>query len=159
MKFLRKKDDICYQLGSMQARIFEKSADEGIQSYFFIQSFMFSKEAKLLDDLSFLQSGLSELEIFTNIKKKTKRRNGKIYNPEVMHWIGFFYRYASYLTGLNSKTLFKKINPNQLCNLYPLYHGLDIQKAIDMVFSNIEVTIESPMDRFINLYKQKKIII
>ena len=157
MKYLRKKDDVCYQLGSMQARAFEKSSNERIPSYFFIQQFMFSKEAKMMDDLSFLQSGLSELEIYINIKKQTKRKKGNVYSPEIMHWIGFFYRYASYLTGINSKILFKKITPNQLCDLYPLYHGLDIQKAIDMVFSNIDLGNEKPMDRFINLYKDKMI--
>lgn len=90
-------------------------------------------------------------------KKQTKGEKGNVYSPELMHWIGFFYRYASYLTGINSKRLFKKINPKEVCDLYPLYHGLDIQKAINMVFSNIDLSNEKPMDRFLNLYKHKMI--
>lgn len=157
MKFLRKKDDDCYRLASMQARIFEKSSNEGIASYFFIQKFMNSMDAKSLDDLSFLLSGSSEIELYFNCIKAVKRTKGQVYPSSVMHWIGFFYRYASYLTGISSMELFKKISPKYLNQVYPLYHGLDIVKAIEMVFESQHIEQETPNERFINLYRLGKI--
>ena len=154
MERLREKDDICYRLASMQARIFEKSANEGIASYFFIQQFAYSFDAEILDNLRFLLSGFSELEIYLDTKRNTKRQNGKVFPPEVMHWIGYFYRNASYLMGINSKTLFKKIPPQKLYNVYPLYHGLDIQKAIDMVFETVDFEELTPLERFKKLYEE-----
>ena len=159
MNFLRKKDDLCYSLASMQARIFEKSVDDNIPSYFFIQQYMLSNYTSLLDNLSYFESGLSELELYLNIKNTVKRNRGKVYPKEIMHWIGFFYRYASYLSGIDSKTLFKKINPNKLCEAYPLYHSLDIQKAVETILDDIDLENMTPMDRFKNLYKSEKIVL
>lgn len=159
MKFLRKKNDEIYRLGSMQARIFAKSAQDHIPSYFFIQSFMNSEDSKSLDDLSFLLSGSSELEIYQNVSSKVKRRNGIVYPEEIMHWIGFFYRYASYLTNIDSSKLFKNISPQYLNKIYPAYHGVDIEKAIEMVFKDINYKEETPLEKMMKLYKSGKLIL
>lgn len=159
MNYSREKDNIAYTLGSMQARLFEKSSIDNIPSYFFIQQFMQSEDAKMIDDLSFLQTGSSELEIYMHVKQAIKRKKGVVYSAEIMHWMGFFYRYAAYLTSIDSKTLFKRIPPKKLYEMYPLYHGLDIQKAIEMVMSAVKIDQESPMDRFLNLYHSKKILL
>ena len=78
MKFFREKNDEIYQVASMQARIFERSSLEGLNSYDFIMAFMHSSEAMQLDTILFENAGLSEREIYasitnkiTNIKKKT----------------------------------------------------------------------------------------
>ena len=145
MKFLRQKDDVCYRMASMQASVFERSAEKNIPSYYFIQDYMNSDDAKSLDDLSFLYGGSSELEIYLNIIAKVKKKeNGTVYPPEVMHWIGFFYRYATYLTGISSKKLFKTIPPADLNKVYPLYHSLEISKAVSTVFDDINY---QPTDR------------
>ena len=145
MVFLRKKDDVCYQLASTQANVFERSTIQNIASYFFIQEYMNSNDAKSLDDLSFLYGNSSELEIYINTFNKTKRKyGGTVYPPEVMHWIGFFYRYAAYLTGMSSKKLFKTIPPTDLNKVYPLYHSLEISKAVSTVFDDINY---QPTDR------------
>lgn len=159
MKFLRKKDEIGYILASMQARIFERSAEEHMSSYFFIQTFCNSYEASRMDDLGFLLSGLSENEVYVTSKRKTKRNKGTVYPKQIMHWIGYFYRYASYLTNISSKQLFKKISPKYLLKVYPLYHSVDIVKAVEMVFEDVDFDKITPAQRFLNLYKANKIIL
>ena len=159
MKFLRKKDEIGYMLASMQARIFERSAKEGIPSYFFIQTLANSFDAYQLDNLSFLLSGSSEIEVYMNTKRHTKRKKGLVYSEQVMHWMGFFYRYASYLTNISSKQLFKKIKPKYLSSVYPLYHSVDIVKAVKMVFEDVDFNKMTPSERFLNLYKKHKIVL
>ena len=159
MKYLRKKDEIGYMLASMQARIFEKSAEEKIPSYFFIQTFVNSFDAFQIDNLSFLLSGSSESEVYLNTKMHTKRKKGLVYYRGIMHWIGFFYRFASYLTNISSKELFKKISPKYLEKVYPLYHGVDILKAVEMVFEDVEYEKKTPSERFLELYKSSKIVL
>lgn len=153
MKFLRKKDEDGSRLASMQARIFERSANDDIASYFFIQQFMNSEETILLDNLNYFLSGLSEWEIYIHTKSAVKRSDGQIYSSDAMHWIGFFYRYASYLTGMTSKELFKRIHPKFLYQAYPLYHSLDIVKAVQRVFETLNIEQETPSERFFKLYK------
>ena len=158
MKFLRKKDEIGYMIASTEARIFEKSAEEGISSYLFIQAFANSFDAYQFDTLGYLLSGSSETEVYLHVKAKIKKKNGTVYPKKVMHWMGFFYRYASYLTNVSSKELFKKISPKYLNTVYPLYHSVDIVKAVKMVFEDVEFEKLTPAERFLNLYKNNKII-
>ena len=159
MKFLRKKDEIGYMLASKQARIFERSAKDGVPSYFFIQTFANSFDAYQFDNLGFLLSGSSEIEVYLNTKRDTKKKKGLVYPEQVMHWMGFFYRYASYLTNISSKQLFKKISPKYLSGVYPLYHGVDIVKAVEMVFEDVDFDRLTPSQRFLNLYRANKIIL
>ena len=159
MKFLRKKDDACYQLASMQAGIFERSVNDNIASYFFIQEYMNSFECSLLDNLNFFATGLSEFEIYLIIKRNVNRVDGEVYPLEIMHWMGFFYRYASYLSGISSKKLLKVISPKKLLQVYPLYHGLDIEKAVELVFEQNEIDNITPQERFLKLYKKQQIIL
>ena len=157
MKFLREKDDIVYRLASMQARIFERSGSEGIASYFFIQQFMNSDDARSLDNLSFLLSGSSEAEIYLNVTREIKRTKGEIYSQEILHWIGFFYRYASYLSKVRSKKIFEKVKPKYLAQVYPLYHGLDIQKAVGIILDEFKIEYLTPWERFLKHYKEGRI--
>ena len=118
---------------------------------------MYSKDAKMLDDLSFLLSGSSEAEIYLNILSCMKKKSGgTIYPKSIMHWIGFFYRYASYLTGIKSKELFEKIPPKYLLKVYPLYHGVDIQKAIQMVFDDLNFRKLTPQEVFMKEYLHRE---
>lgn len=157
VKFLREKDDTVYRLASMQARIFERSGSEGIASYFFIQQFMNSVDARSLDTLTFLLSGSSEAEIYFNVVKGIRRTKGKIYSPDILHWIGFFYRYASYLSNVESKKIFNKVKPEYLAKVYPLYHGLDIQKAVDIILDEFKIEFLTPWERFLKMYKEGRI--
>ena len=158
MNFIRKKDDTAYRLASMQARIFSRSGEKGIPSYSFILTFMYSSEAKSLDDLSFLFGGSSEEEIYRGIlARKTSQRGGVVYPSHILHWVGFFYRYASYLTGATSDQLFKSISPKYLVGVYPAYHGLDIVKAIERAFDDNGFTVLSPQERFNRLFRKNAV--
>ena len=154
MKFLREKDDNYSTLCSLQARIFEKASENNLPSFFFIQTFMNSSDAEQLDNLLFLLSGSSSSEIYTNIAKKLpKIKKPTIYDSNVMHWIGFFYRATSYLLNISSKELFKNIPPRYLNSVYPLYHSLDLKQAIQIIFDDLEYEHLSPNERFMKLFK------
>ena len=149
MKFFREKNDEIYSIASMQARVFERSSKEGLNSHDFIMAFMHSKEAMQLDIILFDNAGLSERELYSSIKTKISniKKRTAVYPENIMHWIGFFYRYASYLTGVPSFMLYKKITPKYLYSVYPAYHSLEISKAVSVVFDDKSELFISPQER------------
>ena len=153
MKFLRSIDNISYSLASSQARIFEYSVSLGIPSKLFIRSYMLSEEIRLIDDLKINVSGLSENELFTTISEKIKTRKGQLYSLQVMHFIGYFYRMAAYLTGYSSIQLYKSIKPELLNRNYRILHSLSIEESIKEVFEIANVEIEDKYSLFKKIYK------
>lgn len=156
MNFIRKKDDVAYRLASMQARLFEKASLSGLPSYHFVHAFLRSADASSMDDLSFLLGGSSETEVYLNVSGSMKKqKGGTVYPSHVMHWMGFFYRYASYLSGISSPMLLKKVPPKHLYDVYEAYHGLDIEKAVERVFDELSVKNLTPSERFEALFRNK----
>ena len=153
MKFLRSVDSLSYSLASSQARIFEKSVSFGIPSKIFIRSYMLSQEAKLIDSLNITGDGLSEDDIFDSISKKIKSSKGELYSFSLMHYIGYFYREAAYLTGLSSRQLYQSIKPDILKRNYNVVHSLSIEEAIKEIFEITNVEIEDKYSLFKKIYK------
>lgn len=152
MKFLRSVDNLSYSLASSQARIFEKSVSFGIPSKIFIKSFMTSNEALWLDNLILNAAGLSEIEIFDGISKKVNTKKGELFSFSVMHYIGYFYRMASYLTGFSSKKLYKNIKPELLFRNYQTLHSLSIEEAIEEMFEVVNMKAEDKYSSFKKIY-------
>lgn len=157
MKFLRSVDKISYSLAKSQARIFEKSVSCGIPSKIFIRSFMLSDEASFFDKLNIDIVGLSEGEIFDNISSKISNKKGVVYSYSIMHFIGYFYRIASYLTNLTSKYLYKHIKPEILARNYNTLHSLPIEEAIKEIFELLNIQLEDKYSLFAKIYKMDNI--
>ena len=153
MKFLRNVDHLSHSLASTQARIFENSVSFGIPSKTFIRSYMLSNEAKLIDNLNLDVAGLSEIEIFDEISKKIRTKRGELYPFSVMHYIGYFYRVAAYLTGYSSAQLYKSIKPALLYKNYQTLHSLAIEEAIKEVFEIANIEEEDKYSLFKRIYK------
>ncbi len=153
MRFLRKNDEECYWLASLQAKAFERSVVHGLPSYYFIQSFMNSPLAEQMDRFGNRVSDLSVERLCTQTAGRMPIRGGKVIDPSVLHWMGFFYRSAAYMTGVSSKKLFRQIPPNYLVGVYPAYHAVDIEKAVQMVFADRGVDTMTPTERFFALYR------
>lgn len=156
MNYLRGFDKLCHTLSLSQARIFERSVEDGIPSYTFIKSFMLSSSAKSLDELNLESAGLSELEIYNEIKDKIKTRRGNTLSYPVIHFIGYFYRSAVYMSGLSSKYIFNTISVKYLENNYLTLHSLSIVEAIKEAFDALKIEQEDKTKKFIELYKERK---
>ena len=153
MEIIRSVDNLSYSLASSQARIFEKSIKYEIPSKIFIRSYMLSWEVRHIDDLDIYVAGLSEIEIYDEISKRIKTRKGEIYPFPVMHYIGYFYRMAAYLTGYSSKLLYENIKPDLLYKNYQTLHSLAIEDAIKEVFEITNIEIEDKYTLFKKIYK------
>lgn len=152
MNFSKKLDRLGSQLAHSQAMIFERSVEEGYPSKMFVKCFMFSSEAKSLDELSLEKAGLSEIEIYDSIKHKIKSKRGQLLPYLVMHFIGYFYRVASYISGFSSKQLYKQIPVEFLLQNYLVLHSLDIEEAVKEVFDIKKIEKIDLYEQFKNIY-------
>ena len=153
MNFLRKMDELCHSLSISQARMFERSVEDGIPSHFFIKSFMLSNEVRQLDKLNLESVGITETEIYFSIKDKIKTTRGEVLPYPIMHFLGYFYRSAAYLSNLSSSYLLKNIPPRFLINNYKTLHSLSIEEAIKESFIVNKIEIKTNEERFIEIYK------
>lgn len=153
MKFLRNVDALSHSLASSQARIFERSISIGISSKIFVRSFMLSNEAGLLDKLNLDIAGLTEIEIFDSISKKITHKGGSLFSYSSMHYIGYFYRMASYLTGYSSKLLYQYIKPDLINRNYQTLHSLPIEEAIKELFEITKIKEQDKYETFKKIYK------
>ena len=152
MRFSRNVDALSHSLASSQARIFEQSVSLGIPSKTFIRSYMASPQARSIDELDLDKAGLSEIEIFDAVSNKIVTRIGEIYPFPVMHYIGYFYRMAAYLTELSSVELYRQIKPDLLFKNYQNLHSLSIEDAIGEVFEIANIEIEDKYSLFKKIY-------
>ncbi|MDD7282012.1 MAG: antitoxin, partial [Erysipelotrichaceae bacterium] len=59
---------------------------------------------------------------------------GKIkFSVNEMYWIGYIYRYLSYVYQIDSKNAYKIIKGTELRHLFFAYHSLDPMNAIDRI--------------------------
>lgn len=154
MKFIKNEDEKCFSLSQMQAGIFERAAKDQISSYFFIKVYMHSDEVNKLDDESIFYTGLSRESIYLPILRKMKKTSGEAYPIEIMHWIGYFYRTACYLTGKRSKWMFNQISPSYLKDVYYTYHSLDITKAVQLVLDSKIQKEETDHERIMRILRE-----
>ena len=152
MKFSRDVDHLSHALASSQARIFERSVALGIPSKTFVRSFLLSKEEKQIDDLNLDVAGLSEGEVLDAISKRIKNRRGEMYPFSVMHFMGYFYRMASYLTGYRSKELYRRIKPELIFKNYQTLHALPIEAAIKEIFEIVQFEEKDKYALFKKIY-------
>ena len=153
MEFIRSVDHLAYYLASMQARNFEQSVRLGIPSKTFVRCFLLSNEARQIDELNLDIAGLSEGEILDAISMRIQTRKGEIYSPNEMHFIGYFYRMAAYLTGCHSRELYRSIKPEILYKNYLTLHALTIEDAIKEIFEITHFEVKDKYELFKQIYR------
>ena len=154
MNFSRKMDKFAHNICLSQARMFEKSVDDGLPSYFFIKSFMKSPQARAYDELNLDYANITEVEIYDSIKNRIKIKRGTILPYPIMRFIGYFYRAASYLLDVKSTFLFDNISPKYLSDNYLTLHSLSIEEAIKEVFASKDIHLKTKEEILRDIYKK-----
>lgn len=152
MNYLRKMDEIGHSLATSQARIFERSIEDDLPSFFFTKSFMLSYEARQLDELNLDYAGITEVEIYEVIKNRIKSKRGQLLPFPIMHFLGYFYRSAAYLHGVSSSTLYEKVPPKFLVDNYQTLHSLPIEEAIKEAFEVNNLKVKTKLERFFEIF-------
>lgn len=126
--------EIARELSEMQGKLFELSGNLGYDSELFIKTFMRSAIAKGLDSkFDFMQWAGKEyiMERMEDEFKEGCVKTGKVYDSDVLYWIGYLYRHWHFYTGESSKEIYKIANASTLNKVYLGYHTLDLDMAID----------------------------
>mgnify|MGYP000009480253 FL=1 len=132
----REMDQVGLLLCDVQGKIFEQSVTrEECSSNIFIRRFMNSKFVSRMDNLTFINESITIEEIFKEINiEYGKSTYGKIkFSINEMYWIGYIYRYLSYVYQIDSKNAYKIIKGKELRYLFFAYHSLDPMNAIDRI--------------------------
>ncbi|MCI7146237.1 MAG: hypothetical protein MR991_07365 [Clostridiales bacterium] len=130
MKDMSIRTSLC----EMQGKLFEMSGMEGYDSECFIRTFMNSDLAVGLDsDFDFTHWAGKEylLERMKEEYPEGFRKQGNTYDGETLYWAGYLYRYWNFYTGESSRTIYKTADAKSVNSMYPGYHTLDIEMAID----------------------------
>lgn len=141
----REMDQTGLMLCDIQGKIFEQSVtSEECSSNVFIRRFMNSKFVSRMDNLTFLNESMTVEEIFEEIDMEYgKTSYGKIkFSINEMYWIGYIYRYLSYVYQIDSKNAYKIIKGTELRLLFFAYHSLDPMNAIDRILEAKSIILD-----------------
>ena len=133
-------------LCQMQANIFVMSLQyTESSSEIFIRRFMNSNIAKEFDSSSILNDSINELGILKSIENEYGKTSygKKKYSEDALYWIGYLYRYMSYIYDISSKQAYKIIKEKELNLLFYSYHTLDCKKAIDLILESKNVNLNA----------------
>ena len=66
-----------------------------------------------------------------------------------MYWIGYIYRYLSYVYQIDSKNAYKIIKGTEFRHLFFAYHSLDPMNAIDRILEAKSLVLDKDSDQLI----------
>lgn len=150
---MRKCDIDCSLMCKIQGNIFEKSLEYlNCSSPLFIKKYMMGEDALSMDRLEFLNGTKSDIQVLQDMKD-TEYGSNK-YSGYDLFWMGYIYRYWSYVYEIDSKQLYKLFPGTELIK-YVAYSEHDPQYTINLIIE--ENNLEMPGDKDL-LTKSQKII-
>ena len=147
-------------LCKIQGELFEKSiTNVSTSSSIFIRRFMNSEIAKSFDSKDFLNDTISINGIYKELDAQfgESKYGSTKFNSEVLFWIGYIYRYFSYTYDLSSKQVYKIIKPNELNEMYYVYHTFDCANAIERILEEKGICFEEDKlnDKLLSLIRNR----
>ena len=131
MGYSRNSNAMAVLISDMQANLFVKSHVLPFGSARFIKRFAYSWLCQAFDDLSITTVAQSDVTYLREELHANKRDNAPKWSEEELHWIGYIYRYWSYIEDKPMRQIIKQVPPKTLLSVYPLYHSLDPTAAIE----------------------------
>lgn len=123
-------DSIQLKLCDIQGRLFERSTAYGSEG--FIRDFMNSEVARHLDSPYNKLQWMGEEYLLDELRdEKGLTQDGEKYNPEVLYWIGYLYRYWASSRGEASSRIYRKASAKTMKRNYLAFHTFDPDIAID----------------------------
>ena len=127
-------------------------------SEIFMRRFMNSKVLKTIDNESILQINLQPKDIIKQVEEEYKESNyGSVkYTKNEMYWIGYLYRYFSYMYELSSIRVYKIVKLKALRGLFLPYHILTPAQAIGRILEakGMMLNLEDEINRQFEIYKR-----
>ena len=127
------------QLCDIQGRLFNLSAQRGINSAEFIKVFMKSATAKALDSTYNRMQWAGEEYLLEEVIDEDGDRfekPGEVYSEELIYWIGYIYRYWHYVTGESSKEIIKLAPVKVMKQNYARLYMMTPEEVIEILIEN-----------------------
>ena len=122
------------QLCGIQGKMFELSAKQNLSSKEFIDFYMQSNTARFFDLPYDRTQWLGEESLLLDVLEENQAMaHGNVYDTDCLFWIGYTYPYWHFLTKETSRSIGKKCDAQTMHALYPAYHTLDCQQAIERI--------------------------
>lgn len=154
MKSLNREFDTTGMLlAKMQAEIFSDASKRGFGSYYFLRRFASSSYCKALDSLAILKSSLVPNN-FWDENEKTILRSGTIFQSDVMHWIGYIYRYWCYTENIKLVKLIQKVPIRNLASIYNAYHSLSPEEVVKHLKETLKLDEEERRKKVIEKFRK-----
>ena len=123
-------DCIQLKLCDIQGRLFERSAAYASED--FIRAFMNSEVAEHLDSSYNKLQWMGEEYLLDELEdEKDLSTKGEKYNPDVLYWIGYLYRYWAISRNEKSKKIYRCAPAKTMKRNYLAFHTFDPEIAID----------------------------
>lgn len=117
-----------------QGRLFELSAKYGFDSETFIRAYMTSPVSADMDKSFHHMQWAGEgyiMERMMNELRDQLSKGEEIYGIETLHWMGYLYRHWHFQTGEKSTAIYKQAPAKVMRNVYPMYHTMDPDMAVE----------------------------
>ncbi len=127
-------NELQIKLCDIQGRLFELSAEKKYDSADFIRAFMTSDTAKELDSAYNRMQWAGEeylLEEVVSAAGEALKKDGEIFDADVLYWIGYIYRYWHYYNGEDSAAIYKQAPVEIMKRNYMIFHTMDPVVAIE----------------------------
>lgn len=128
-----------------QGQLFMKSLEScACSSAVFIRRFMNSAVCDQLDRILPWGSPPSYDDVFRALEEDYGSSNyGSIqYGEEELYWMGYLLRFWSLTRSASSKSIYKIVGGRELAGLYPIYHGLDPDAAVERILESRGIALE-----------------
>lgn len=148
---MREFDYTGLQLAKAQGNFFVESLQRySGSSAIFIRKFMYLNESKQIDDYLVFDSA----RIVEELSDARLDLGKDKYDKDVIYWIGYIYRYWSYVYEISSKRIYRTINAEEMSKLYYVYHTMDPKKAIDTILETKGISYEMSFEAQYELFKR-----
>ena len=121
-------------LCDVQGQLFELSSERGYDSESFIKAYMTSQVSADMDKEFHHVQWAGKAYMLSRMEDEVADRlskGGEVYDRDVLHWIGYIYRYWNLHTGESSREIHRMVPAKVMRVAYPMYHTMGPEMAID----------------------------
>ena len=150
---VREFDTTGMLIAKMQADIFSNATKKELGSYYFLRRFASSDYCKELDSLAILKSSLTP-DNFWFENEETISKKGTILPSDVMHWIGYIYRFWCYTESISLMKLIKDVPIIYMSMIYNAYHSLSPEEVVSHVKEMLHLNVEEKQSKVIEKFRK-----
>lgn len=133
-------DALQMSLCDTQGQLFELSGKYGYASGPFVRSFMESGISRDMDKEFHHTQWAGKEYLLSRMKDEAADglKPGEIFDPEVLFWMGYLYRFWHFYTGENSREIYRQASEKVMNVAYFPYHSLSLEMAVDRLKSTYQ---------------------